>query len=431
MKQLLYFLAFLFTISSCSDSQFQQIEDETVQDAPASTGTPQDEIIRIVTNSQPDLEAKIGGKKRQNINVVATAGEKHLLQQRLRQGYRVDIHQEQRVTITKDGEKISQVTSEAGEADQTAAATAEAAEEAAATDEAEATAEAIATAEASATAIASIKDTDEAADQATAEARARAEATATATATAGATSSVKLDATDEGFEEQDLASQKKFDLVFYMQERNLSCIGHIQALAKTGFLNHFYNYNWQVSFASFTEEADLLPLQLYGRPYKSRSSAKQPDYVLSKVKQIDGVYPSIRVRNELLTYTLQPPAFETIGVRGGVSPSPDFSKKVENPLKGLDQILTQQVHGSIRDNSHVVVLLFGYKFPHYESESWDYFFNEHPNVSLIVLAPRRANVGNLFNVLENEKYDADFLACDSLQSLKEGDLINTIKGKVL
>ena len=227
------------------------------------------------------------------------------------------------------------------------------------------------------------------------------------------------------------ATEKKLDLLFYMHNRKSKCIQNIRLFAeKKGFLNRLDHLDWQVSFSYYSQNDSFLPLEIGfdGRAYNTIEGFSgvfkhKPDHILSK-----GEY-SAKKRDRLFNTTLRAvypdydnPNFRTIDQLNS-------NGYISNPLSGLDQLLSSEVEGSVRLDSHVVVLFFGYDFPYYSSEEWRTFFKKHKDVSVIVLSPRSANVSNLVHALEKSEYDFDFLAaCDTRNSPEH--LVEAINKKV-
>ena len=205
--------------------------------------------------------------------------------------------------------------------------------------------------------------------------------------------------------------EEKLDILFYMNNRDSKCIKTFRWFyEKNSFLSHLNGLNWQVSLSYYAsgQRIAFLPLERYnGQPYDAdkRLFKFKSDYVLSK-----GEYSSKRAKDLLLT-TLES-TYPNHDNRGGAQKrTPNSNGYVDDPLSGLDHILSAKARGAVRSNSHVVVLLFDYDFPYYSSKEWKSFFEKHENVSVIAIAHRSANVSNMFHVLERS-YDFEYLpAC--------------------
>ena len=220
--------------------------------------------------------------------------------------------------------------------------------------------------------------------------------------------------------------EKKLDILFYMHDRDTSCIRNVIAYSeKKGFLKSLNHLDWQVSFSYYTQGdvGAMLPLEWNNGKAANMSNdfwKVKEDYVLSK-----GEY-SQKQADHLFNTTLQ--AFhpeEDSSV--GQNTNPELYWAVLNPLSGLDRILSQKTNGAVRSDSHVVALLFGYDFAYYSSVEWKNFFNKHKNVSLIAVSYRSSNVSNFMHVLKG--YNFDFLpACDNSSS--PAQLVQAIKNKV-
>ena len=245
------------------------------------------------------------------------------------------------------------------------------------------------------------------------------------------------------------SKDKKLDLLFYMDRRDTACIRRLReySLAKgdlgnfysgKGFLGHFQDFNWQVSFSYYTEyEARLMPLEFHNGITHNISKdfmSNKKAYVLSRE---DG-HPT-KKRNRLFYTTLEPTQFlGDTEKRGSSDFTPDSNRyDVHNPLSGLDYILSKKPAGSFRKGAKAVVLFFGDRFPYYSPEVWKHFYTKHKKVSIIALSPRTAQVANLMHVLEKSQYDFDYFpGCDikrasgSVKLINIDKLIHLIRSKV-
>ena len=250
-------------------------------------------------------------------------------------------------------------------------------------------------------------------------------------------------------------SEKKLDVLFYMHDRDTNCIKNVISYSeKKGFLKFLNHLDWQVSFSYYsqvrscskkspcksgflsphysTDDLAMLPLELNnGEAFNASKKwyKFEPDYVLSKgehsQKEAD------RLFNTTLTavYPEADGVDETPTVDVGLNTNPKLYWAVLNPLSGLDVLLSKKPRGSVRSDSHVVVLLFGYNFPYYLPTEWKSFFNKHKNVSIIAVSYRSSNVSNFVHILEKDDYDFDFLAaCDNDSS--PAQIVQAIKNKV-
>ena len=205
--------------------------------------------------------------------------------------------------------------------------------------------------------------------------------------------------------------EEKLDILFYMNNRDSKCIKTFRWFyEENSFLSHLDGLNWQVSFSYYAsgQRTAFLPLERYnGQPYDKNKKFFQfeLDYVLSK-----GEYSSKRAKDLLFT-TLES-TYPNHDKRGGAQKrTPNSNGYVDDPLSGLDHILSTKAKGAVRSDSHVVVLLFDYDFPYYSSKEWKSFFEKHENVSVIAVAHRSANVSNMYHALERS-YDFEYLpAC--------------------
>ena len=201
-------------------------------------------------------------------------------------------------------------------------------------------------------------------------------------------------------------AEKKLDLLFYMHDRDAGCIQHIRAFSEEkGFLKSLNHLDWQASFFYYSQdEAILLPLEFSnGKSHNIHPDfvGFKEDYVLSK-----GEY-SAELTEQLFNTTLQ-----------SVYPDDEQSSEsimdlnsnwyVANPLSGLDVILSAKAKGSVRSDSHVVALVFGYDFPYYSTVEWKKFFKKHKNVSVIAMSGRSANVSNFLHIWKKRNLTLNF-----------------------
>ena len=229
--------------------------------------------------------------------------------------------------------------------------------------------------------------------------------------------------------------EKKLDILFYMHDRDTTCIRNVIAYSENkGFLKSLNHLNWQVSFSYYSQKKlAMLPLEWdNGEAHDADKDFWnfKEDYVLSKgeytQKQADRLFKT--------TLTAAYPEAH-VGEEGtpssdvGLNTNPVLYWAVFNPLSGLDVLLSKKSKGSVRSDSHVVALLFGYDFPYYSSLEWKNFFNKHKNVSVIAVSYRSSNVSNFTHILEKDEYDFGFLpACDNGRS--PAQIVQTIKNKV-
>ena len=200
-------------------------------------------------------------------------------------------------------------------------------------------------------------------------------------------------------------AEPKLDILVYMNRRDSACAYNFRQLAKRdGFLEHFsFSWDWQLSFSYYTEKTNLMPLELYNGKFYSEGGLFSPvyDYVLSEKE-----YP-VDKRDRLFLTTLEMTKYSPRGENNNQTYTPDSKKYVNNPLAGLDHILTDRPEGFARAGSRVVVLLFGDQFPYYSSKDWKKFFGKHQNVNIVSVSSRSANISNFLHVLEqHDQFDA-------------------------
>ena len=179
-----------------------------------------------------------------------------------------------------------------------------------------------------------------------------------------------------------------------------SCSTHLKRNHKA-FLQALSAYNWSISFAYYADPGDssLMALEnTNGTPYDTdkRFFKFKKDYTLSKQEY------SAKKASRLFYSTLDP----NVSHAENLSSYPEPLKYSDNPLGGLSEILSS----SAKTESRTVVLFFGDQFPYYSKAEWHNFYGKHPNVSLVALSYRSANVSNLLHVLEKENYDFSYIA---------------------
>ena len=218
----------------------------------------------------------------------------------------------------------------------------------------------------------------------------------------------------------------KLNILVYMNSREYSnCVGHLREYHES-FLDGLSNYNWNISFAYYTNTAKLMPLEFHnGSAYNTLKLSEgglfktKLDYTLSK-----GKYPD--ERSKRLFYTTLQPTFDH-SEHLSANLTPNAAKQVSSPLSGLDQILSSKM----RKGAKTIVLFFGDQFHYYSSAEWDEFYSKHSNVSLIAVSYRSGNVSNLFHVLESD-HDFSFVAgCDNKSAPKKIlDAIFSVSGPI-
>ena len=202
----------------------------------------------------------------------------------------------------------------------------------------------------------------------------------------------------------------ELNILVYMSERAYgNCVDRLRK-EHVSFLDGISHYNWDISFAYYTNKAELLPLEYYnGKPHnKGGLFEREMDYILSK-----GEYSDEKAKR-LFQTTLQPsaPLHEH---SQDWNLTPNSGTNMKDPLFGLDQILSSEV----RKSAQTIVLFEGDQFPYYSTSEWDSFYSSHPNVSVIALSFRSANVSNFLHVLE-KAHDFRFIAgCDSPSSFQK------------
>ncbi len=226
--------------------------------------------------------------------------------------------------------------------------------------------------------------------------------------------------------------EKKFDLLFYIETRKSPCLKTVRTYANNyGFMEHLEEgLHWQVAFSFYSTKANLIPLAEYnnGQNYNSGTFWKRKtDYVLDKWSHDTAV-----LRKKLFVSTLKEVNVSP-NMRSGSSlhnknPNHDGSS-VQDFLAGLNKILNGEAEGFIREDSKVVVLIFGWDFSFYTAQEWEEFFTKHKDVSFIVAASRKANNSNI-RALDSGKYDFQYVpACEYKKSPER--LIKAIRGKVI
>ena len=200
--------------------------------------------------------------------------------------------------------------------------------------------------------------------------------------------------------------EKQIDFLFYLKTKESPCLYDFYILVKRyGFLKYFNHLKWQASFSFYSDNADLLPLasnnaisstELNLNPSPARIEFERNLFIYNRLASPHGYVLSYnqrteRFRKRLFKMTLAPVYLKGYPPGRGVSIKKSVSHLntkagVKDPLVGLSDILTNSPRGSIREDSHVVVLLFS-DFPFYSNEKWEEFFEEHDNVSFVVLNP--------------------------------------------
>ena len=258
-------------------------------------------------------------------------------------------------------------------------------------------------------------------------------------------------------------AKQSLDFIFYLRTRSATrpaitgdpknphdmCLYHFGSIAKEyDFLEHFNHLNWQASFSFYSDNADLLPLAVNNRVDASDLASVnsllpgRKEWERERILKRQGVDPNpgwwerdydyvlsyneykSRLRERIFQFTLHPiylknaPSFRSTNP---VSVSHlNTKEEVKDPLLGLDGILTSKPHGAIRDNSHVVVLVFGTEFLYndqhnYSDEDWEVFSDKHDNVSVIFVNPL---------VFEEDAYGGKLSDAVSLRKIKPGDVVN-------
>ena len=401
MKYLLCLFVFLFAISACENTeQFASLKNGEDQLASESPQYKQD----LKSIASHEVESKISGKKRKNIKIEDTVGEKNL---------------DKGTNVTTE-QTVTEVEKTATESEKTVTTEQTVTEvEKPVTESEQATTEAEKTVTTKQTVTTTnIKVVDVTVKKAVQEQEEE-------------NADVKKELVVSGKETSD--SEKKLDILFYMHNRKSKCIQNIRSFSKKrGFLEHLNHLAWQMSFSYYSQTNGFLPLELYNgqahntQPGFSGLFNPKADYILSK-----GEYSS-KKRDRLFSTTLQIvyPDYEnkSTHMRSSVDQL-NSNGNILDPLIGLDQLLDSKSEGFVRSDSHIIILFFGYDFPYYSPEEWRTFFKKHKDVSVIALSSRSANVSNLVHVLEKSEYDFDFLAaCDTKDSSEL--LIETIKQKV-
>ena len=334
MKHLLFLFAGLFVVSSCNNAEeFASLADEGIEEEQASETSQYRRDLQFLVEEEVEEEVvKIGGKKRQQIDITQTVGGKNLGKDTKKIVTNIEV-----TNIIVDSEDLAQNTQRR------------------------------------------TKRTDG-------------------------------DMMEGGMSSQP-SSKPKVDILFYMSNRDLSCIQNFSAKHKKGFLNQLDDLNWQVAFSYYSagDHTALLPLELKNGEARNIGGlfSLEYDYTINR-----GEY-SRNEAQKVFHSTLAPffPEHNQIGRENGdfhlQDGTPNANKKVADPLSGLDHILSAKPEGVIRNNSQVIVFLLGYHFPYYSSESWAKFFAKHGNVSIVVMAERYANVSNMLHALEKE-YDFEY-----------------------
>ena len=193
----------------------------------------------------------------------------------------------------------------------------------------------------------------------------------------------------------------KLNILVYIDKKAYgTCVNRFKRNHKS-FFSALSEYNWSISFASYTDAvgADLAPLKYNDSTYDASEKIFRwkikKDYTLSKAEYSD------KKASHLFYSTLNP-----VDEHKHTSPNIKHTKLVANPLGGLSQVLSSNSD----KESRTVVLFFGNQFPYYSKSEWDNFYSKHPNVGLVALSYRSANVSNFIHVLDKEEYDFSFVS---------------------
>ena len=384
MKHLLLSLiSFLFVTACGNPEHFASISEES--SALESTQEPKynERIQALVTENVEEI--KISGKKRKTVNIVDTLGKSNLREVE-KAVTRIDVASQ--VVIKQDVETQVEVEEEKAEVEKKTQLVVSEVE----ADQTE-------------------KQQVEAPDEKQVE-------TIVGVKVEQKTVIETLVETDgEQVEEKPKDMASKLNVLVYMHQRGYgACVDRLRYQHKA-FLEGISTYNWDVSFAYYTDKADLIPLEGYnGRPHNTLKLSDgglfrtRLDYTLSK-----GEY-SAKDTLRLFRSTLEP-THPNHSENSSINLTPNFTKlHVLDPLSGLNQILSSRV----RKGAKTIILLFGDDFPYYSTKEWDEFYSEHPHVSIVVLSYRSANVSNFLHVLET-KHDFSFVAaCDKKYSQTDG-----------
>ena len=368
MKYLLSILLSVMFVTACgNEERFASVSEDTTSKA-SQKSDYEEEIKALVTD---EIEVKISGKKRQEVDVVDTVGDKDL-REKTRLITHIDVTSD---IVLEEEQDINVEAEETAEAGGSVATTKQ---------EQKTVVETTVTTEVTVTEETTVK-TEE---KTTAEVNVEAEG------------KVTVEVEEESAEEM-LDLGPELNVLVYLDKRAYgACASHLKRNYES-FLNALSDYNWTISFAYYTDpnEAELMPLEYYNNIHDAdkRFFKFKRDYTLSK-----GEYSEKKARR--LFYSTLEPANEH-SERASSKQTPNY-KKSSNPLGGLSQLLDLNTN----KESRTVVLFFGDKFPYYSKSEWNNFYSQNPNVSLVALSYRTANVSNFIHVLEKEEYDFNFVA---------------------
>jgi len=230
---------------------------------------------------------------------------------------------------------------------------------------------------------------------------------------------VETEVVSDGDGADSLASTK-VNILFYMRGRNSQCVQELNRhYTQSGFLSKLDNLDWQVSFSYYSKghETSILPLQSgFGKPVPTKWLSLKPkyDYTLSR-----GEY-SERKSKYFLHNTLKVMLDNGRQQQNNV---PNKGKHLDDPLSGLEYILNENPKNVLREDAFTIVLFMDYDFPYYSAARWKQFFTEHTDVSIIAIGKRSSNVSNLYHALD-KGYDFGYLPV-----CKEDGLVEAIQSK--
>lgn len=400
MKYLLYFSALLFITSSCKNPDFADVAGSTSEDQQTEQPSVTEAKKELKVLVQKDIKKeskKIRGKKQQSVDVEHVVGEKKLDKKKLK-GNKIIIQQNINIGEGFDVEvqsdtdkKVSVVKKKSKDKEKTE------------TTDKEKT-------------IVEIKQP---------EAKKKMSKKKKKYHKKRAKTNIEIRLTDS---DEEMVPKSKVDLVFYMQTRDSSCVNNLRSFSEEkGFLSRLKGLDWQVSLSYyFQNESALLPLEIRnGHPHNiGKLFSPKRDYALSR-----GEY-SLEETNRLFHNTLKvvSPSYNDRGDYISEETTSNSNGNVEDPLVGLDYILSKKPEDTIRSGSDVIVLLFGYDFPYYSSKIWKAFFKKHTNVNIIVTSSRLANVSNFLHILEKNDRFTFMPICETKKSPK--NLVKVIKNIV-